>query len=160
MITIICTTGHEVLVSDYDSDLRNFSWFVNSNGYVIQGGDTVTKWTRMHRLVMARKLGRELARHELVDHINGDTLDNRRDNLRLATNSENQFNRDLPAHNTTGYKGVYANPGSKRRPWVAKITVNYKQQYLGSYHTAEAAARAYDIAARKIAGDFARGNLS
>ncbi len=106
---------------------------------------------------MNRMVGRDLGRHELVDHIDGDALNNRRDNLRLCNSSENAFNRDLPAHNTTGYKGVSRNSEGARRPYQASITLNRKKIYLGSYYTPQEAARAYEQAARRIAGDFHRG---
>lgn len=147
-----------VTVSAEDESLWCNAWFINGRGYVVGQGGSLYPFQRLHRVVMERMLGRSLRRHELVDHINGDKLDNRRENLRLATNAENQFNRDLPAHNTTGYKGVYRNPNG-RRQWTAAITVNRKKRHLGSFHTAEDAARAYDAAAQELAGVFARGNF-
>lgn len=148
-------------IDDADADLAGYTWSLHSGGYAIRHTARPHRVAvRMHRVIMARKLGRDLERWELVDHVNGDTLDNRRDNLRLATNSENQFNRDLPAHNSTGYKGVYRNTAGSRKPWQAAITVNRRKIYLGSYTTPQDAARAYDAAARQLAGQFARGNFS
>lgn len=147
-------------VDDIDADLAALTWNVNSSGYAVRNGERPRRITiRMHRVIMRRMLGRELERWELVDHINGDPLDNRRSNLRLANNSENAFNRDIPAHNTTGYKGVSRNSTAcTRRPYQASITVNRKKHYLGSYATAVEAARAYDAAARQVAGQFAKVN--
>lgn len=148
------------IVSDADADLSTETWFVNQRGYAVNNGPGRYGWQRMHRVVMARTLGRELGRWELVDHIDGDKLNNRRDNLRVCNNSENGFNRDLPAHNKTGYKGVSWNTyRDGPRPYQAAIVVNRRKRYLGSFATAEDAARAYDEAARAVAGDFARGNL-
>lgn len=145
-------------VSPDDADLESESWFVNSHGYVINNGSGSYAMQRLHRIVMARAVGRPLERWELVDHIDGDKLNNRRENLRLCNSSENSFNRDLPAHNSSGYKGVSRNTYQDGpKPWQAAITINRKKIYLGSYATAADAARAYEQAARHHAGQFARG---
>lgn len=151
--------GKAALVDEADSDLAQESWFENSRGYAVCNGSGSYPYQRMHRIIMGRVLGRDLLRHELVDHVNSNRLDNRRENLRLATNAENQFNRDKNTNNTTGFKGVYRNPGSSTRPFVAKIMVERKSRYLGSFPTAVDAARAYDQAALELAGQFARGNF-
>lgn len=153
--------GNTVLVSNIDYDFLNqFPWFVNSNGYVIRSGDYIPFMERMHRIVMSRMIGRELCRCEFVDHDNGNKLDNRRSKLRLATNSQNQFNRarNVNHRNGSGYKGVYPT-NSQVNPWMARITVNRKSLYLGSFPTPEEAARAYDEKAFEIAGIFAQINL-
>lgn len=164
MSTQITLAGGAVAMVDaVDGDLAAASWFRNANGYAICniGARPGRQTARMHRIIMRRVLGRELERWEMVDHIDGDPLNNRRGNLRLATNSQNQFNRDLPAHNRTGYKGVSLNsPSCTQRPYQAAIMVNRKKIYLGSYPTAQEAARAYDDAARRLAGEYARGNFS
>lgn len=146
-------------VSPEDDDLESESWFVNSRGYIVNNGSGTYAFQRLHRVVMARILGRPLQRWELVDHRDGDKLNNRRENLRLCNSSENGFNRDLPAHNKTGYKGVSRNSPGARRAYQASIMVNRKKIYLGSYYTAEEAARAYEQAARRLAGQFHRGQL-
>ncbi len=128
-------------------------------GTLFGAGNSHYPFQRLHRVVMSRALDRELLRHELVDHINCSRADNRRENLRLATNAQNQFNRDLPRHNTTGFKGVYRSGPRSKRPWQAAITFNYKKIHLGSFDTAEEAAVAYDNAAGQLAGEFARGNF-
>lgn len=158
-MTEIAVGAFVTYVSPADGDLEDESWFVNSRGYVVNNGSGNYAFQRLHRIVMSRMLGRALGRWELVDHIDGDKLNNRRENLRLSNNSENSFNKDLPAHNTTGYKGVYRATRGSKLPWQAAITVNRRKQHLGSFPTAEEAARAYDEAARQIAGPFARGNF-
>jgi hypothetical protein len=156
------SNGSIVQVDERDVDLlENDHWHTNDRDYVIrqQGPRHNRQRVRLHRVIMGRVLGRELMRHELVDHVNLNPLDNRRSNLRVANNSQNQFNRDLPAHNTTGYKGVYRNVPACKKPFQAAITVNYRKRYLGSFMTAVEAARAYDQAALALAGEFANGNL-
>lgn len=153
--------GYGVLVDDQDFDLNQYVWFVNSKGYVVKSGDYTPRLERMHRIILSRMLGRPLARHEFPDHIDGNTLDNRRENLRLATNAQNAFNRGRNKNhkNPGGFKGVYPTK-SARRPWMAKITVDRKQLYLGSFRTAVEAARAYDRKALEVAGVFAKGNFT
>lgn len=92
-----------------------------------------------------------------VDHVNGDGLDNRRANLRSASTAENNQNRRRPRHNTSGFKGVVLT--TRKRPWKAQIYAAGQQHHLGQFDTPEAAARAYDDAARRLHGPFARTNF-
>ena len=94
-----------------------------------------------------------------IDHINGNGLDNRKCNLRIASRSENQRNSQKRIDNTSGYKGVYLDKGARHKRWKAQICVNSKRINLGRYHFPEQAAQAYDDAARKYFGDFARTNF-
>jgi hypothetical protein len=92
-----------------------------------------------------------------VDHVNGNKVDNRRANLRLATRSQNNRNKPLQGNNTSGFRGVaYHKPSGF---WVARVFVNKRQTSLGCYRTAEEAAHAYDAAAREHYGTFARLNF-
>lgn len=158
MTTIICAAHRRIRVDDADADLAAVRWFVNSNGYAIADGASEYGLGKMHRVIMQRALGRPLGRHEMVDHIDGNRLNNRRGNLRVLSNHENGHNRvDLNANNTTGYRGVYP-ARSERNPWMAVITINRRRQYLGVYPTPEAAAAAYDRAAAQLVGHVNRGN--
>lgn len=108
----------------------------------------------LHRMIAERILGRELAEKEHVDHINGDTLDNRRCNLRVCSHKNNIRNSKLSAANKTGYKGVMVIKGA----YVAKITIDAKSINLGRFVSAIDAAIAYNQAAVKHFGEFARLN--
>jgi hypothetical protein len=93
----------------------------------------------------------------IVDHVNLDGLDNRRENLRVCTQSENLRNRRLNRRSKTGLKGVSWHCGSRK--YEANIRVNGRQTRLGYFSDPIAAARAYDDAARKYHGEFARVNF-
>jgi hypothetical protein len=111
---------------------------------------------RRKRVSMARLLMGE-PKGFLVDHWNGDTLDNQRGNLRKATNAQNQCNqRRLRINNTSGFKGVYLDKA--RGKYVAQIYQSHKRKNLGYFGTAEEAALAYDAAAVEMFGDFAAPN--
>lgn len=90
-----------------------------------------------------------------VDHIDMDGLNNSRANLRAASRSQNLANRGRPSSNTSGHKGIIRVPSGR---WKAQITVNWKRTYLGTFATAEEAARAYNVAALAAWGEFAQLN--
>lgn len=93
----------------------------------------------------------------VVDHINHDTLDNRRQNLRVCTNQENSLNKRRHKITISGFKGVF--PRNDKDKWIAFINYNGKRMYLGDYNNKEEAAKAYDEAAHKFHGVFARLNF-
>jgi len=109
------------------------------------------KLIRMHRTICSTPDGME------TDHINGDKLDNRRENLRICTRAENSRNKRKRAHNTSGYKGVYWYKQDKK--WEAQIEIEGKNIHLGYFEDLLNAARAYDAAAIKLHGSFARTNF-
>lgn len=117
------------------------------------GGRSGKKW-KMHRLILHLR-GIEIDGME-VDHINGDTLDNRFSNLRLCTSSQNGANAKLRSDNKTGYKGVRWNKNNSN--WNAYIQEDGKFKHLGCYDTAEDAALAYNRRAIELWGEYAWTN--
>jgi hypothetical protein len=102
----------------------------------------------MHRLINGTPEGRD------TDHKNCNRLDNRRDNLRVATRAQNHYNKSLGSDNTSGFKGV---SWEKRRgKWIASINIDGHRKFLGSFISAEIAYSAYCEAARLGHGEFAR----
>ena len=105
----------------------------------------------MHRTIMKSKKG------ELIDHINGNGLDNRKSNLRFCTRGQNLSNSRLKG-GTSRFKGVAFHKRDKS--WYAHIVMNCKKIHLGYFPSEEEAARAYDKAAKKYFREFARCNFS
>lgn len=104
----------------------------------------------LHRLLCNAKPG------QVVDHRNGDGLDNRRANLRLCTQSQNLGNMRLSSRNTSGFKGVYFE--RSRGLWRVDIWLNNRKRTLGRFQDRFDAARAYNVAALEQWGEFARLN--
>lgn len=114
---------------------------------------------KMHRLIMERMLGHTLDRHELIDHVNGNPLDNRRENLRLATAAQNCWNTTPRAGCKSAYKGVgFANDG-RTKCWMAYVNFDSQRFYIGKYYTEEEAAWMRDQWALALHGEFARLNF-
>lgn len=148
--------GKFVKVSPEDYEwLSKFNWFL-SHDYpatsVRLGGRYPSRY--MHRMI---KLGADIeSSTDLIDHENGDTLDNRRSNLRICTVSENLQNSRPRSGSVSTYKGVR---WIKGRQWSASICVDGKRSYLGIYDSEIEAARVYDACARFYFVDFARTNF-
>jgi hypothetical protein len=146
------------LVDDEDADLAQINW-CKSNGYA-----QASHGVLMHRIILERKIGRPLkGRREFVDHINGNRADNRRVNLRISNNSQNQANRGPSSRSSTGYKGVYLDKHAVKKnckkPYKAMIRVKGKAINIGTYATPKEAAHAYDQAATRHFGEYAQTNF-
>lgn len=134
------------IISEEDYELvSQYNWYRHTAGYAMahpKGNDRITIF--MHRLIM----GGDVA---MVDHINRNRLDNRRENLRPANPHLNAANVGVSKRNTSGYKGV--SKSGKR--WRARIMVEGKEIHLGMYDTPEEAAEAYNEAALEYLGEYA-----
>ncbi len=141
-------------VDEADAVVLSQRWCVDGRGYATCNGplddEGKKKMPKLHRII-ARRMGFDPAAS--IDHANGHKLDNRRANLRTATCAQNTWNRGLRRDNVSGFKGV----SWYRRDslWEAFITSGGEREFLGRFDSAEAAARAYDDAARKMHGEFA-----
>ena len=156
MKKIPLTHGQYALVDDEDFEsLSQFKWYA-----------CWYKQTRQFRAVRSRRVngkGQIILMHRqisgfpdcYVDHVNGNSLDNRRSNLRPCTAAQNQCNRTRAANNLSGFKGV----DRFQDKWRAKIALNAKTYHLGLYSSPIEAACAYDGAARVLHGRFARTNF-
>lgn len=145
MKEIPLTKGKVTLVDDAD-----YAWLLQQR-WRFRSGYARSDKTSMHRLIMNAPRDME------VDHINGDTLDNRRKNLRLATVKQNRMNRSKHKITSSQYKGVSWEKRSSK--WRARIKLNRKFIYLGIFASEIDAANAYDKAAHIYHGEFARANF-
>lgn len=146
MAEIQLTQGKVAIVDSEDSvELSKYKWYFASAGYACRRKDGVIVY--MHREITGALRG------EVVDHINHDTLDNRRSNLRRCTQSQNMANARIVKPTSSGYKGVGWFPRDQK--WRARICVNGKGCHLGLFDSAEDAARMYNFWARDIFGEHA-----
>ena len=154
MKTIPLNNGYEAVVDDDDYEyLSQFKWRAK-----VKPKDGVPYAVRscgrhvlyMHREVMSFP-------DRLVDHRNGNTLDNRRENLRSCNAEESARNRGVRKDSTTGFKGVSPATGDKKG-YRARVYHLGKRYELGVFKTPEDAALAYNRAASRLFGEFARLN--
>ena len=153
------TRGKVALVDDADYDLVNsYKWFAYKsyrNTYyacrsvTLNGKKTIVS---MHGFLMNTPKGME------TDHKDADGLNNQRNNIRVCTHAENQHNQCVQARNKSSlFKGVSWMKRQKR--WRARIKIDKKFIYLGSFTDEIDAAQAYDDAANALFGDYAKPNI-
>lgn len=155
MKTIPLTQGQVAIVDDEDYErVARFTWCLHrsGNGKLYAGRITRVRGRRrkvkLHRYLLRCRPG------QLGDHRNGDGLDNRRRNLRRATHAQN--NQNKKGWSAFGLKGVSRWPNGR---WRARIGYHGRQRWLGMFDDRTEAAKAYDRAARKMFGEFARLNF-
>lgn len=137
-----------VLYDECDHELvMSFDWRISSDGYVV--AYKKRKPYFMHRLIMKTPDGL------ITDHKNRIKHDNRRENLRICTPSENQANKD--AYGGRKYRGVSFDKVSRK--FKATIVANGRTIYLGVFSLEDDAARAYDSAAKYYFGEFSNPNI-
>lgn len=146
MAHLILTKGMKTVVDDESfSEISKSKWSASWSGRVWYAKNNKGY---LHRLIANAPAGL------CVDHINGDTLDNRRKNLRICSHQQNTFNG--PSRKpSSGFKGV----SRFKNKWWARLTVNGKTINKGSFDSVIDAARAYDDLARRFHGEFARTNF-
>jgi len=149
-------------VLHYDEATGVFTWRVGRGG--VRAG-SVAGSLHWSGYVLISIYGRQYAAHRLawlyahgelppdhLDHINHNKSENQLSNLRPATRAQNQKNRLVNSNNTSGFRGVVWHKMSER--WLARAMLNGKRPHLGLFHTAEAAADAYERFAREHHGEF------
>ena len=148
------TQGYEAIIDAADVALvGGFNWHANAQSHTVyavrfeqRGGKRAM--VRLHRAILGAPVGMN------GDHVDGDGLNNRRSNLRLATKTENNRNARRSVRNTSGFKGVSWD--KPRRKWRADIKVSGRSKHVGYFDTPKAAHAAYCEAATRLHGEFAR----
>jgi hypothetical protein len=155
MKEIPLTQGKTAIIDDEDLPLIDgYKWYAVNNGTHWYAATKVRGLPRNKRLLLMHWL---ITGKKRIDHIDRDGLNNQKNNLRPFSRAGlNRANSKLNSDNASGYRGVYLVKDTKRtKPWSV-----YCNGYIGKYKTAEEAAQAYDIAARKRFGEFATLNFS
>jgi hypothetical protein len=162
MNVIPLTNGGEVIIDESDYEfLSQFRWYKSLMGYACTPKARSIRPTKpklnsilMHRILLNAERG------QVIDHINGNPLDNRRENLRVCTTKQNVRNRkksESGREKTSSiYKGVSLRKADLK--WCAFIHENRKSIYLGAFSSEQEAAAAYNQAAIRYFGEFAQLN--
>lgn len=146
----ITTKGERFYFDKEDYDLINkYSWSKTEAGYIMAWDGNKQQFIYLHRLVTGLIDDKEY----VVDHMNHNTVDNQKENLRICTHRENIINSKLSKNNKTGVVGISYRPDFSK--WIARIMVNYKTLHLGSFEDFDDAVRARQAAEKKYFGEFA-----
>lgn len=145
----------KVSIADYDK-VKHIKWYASRvrnkwyASYKTQAGNGGATYISMHRLIMGMPDGE-------VDHINGDTLDNRRNNLRIVTHQQNLYNQTPQTGRTSKYKGVYRDEDD--RFWVVQIKQGGRMRCVRGIEDEDIAGFIYDLMALDRFKEFARFNF-
>jgi hypothetical protein len=159
MKRIKLTRGKHTIVDDDDFErLSKHKW------QAVKGGKKLISWRACRSETVNGKKKHIPMSNEImppqkgfvVDHKNNDSLDNRKENLRFATLSQNQHNKRKQTGNHR-FKGIYFN--KRYKIYSASINFNYKARHIGYYKTDVEAAKAYDVVAKELFGEFANLNF-
>ena len=153
MKKIQLTQNKFTIVDDEDyGELNKRNWYANLNRsvktyYAVRKDYQLNKKNiHMHRVIM------NCPKDKFIDHINGNTLDNRKENLRICTGTQNQGNMKIHKDNASGIKGITWD--KSRKKWKAQISINNKSKHLGLFSDKLKAKAAYTKAAKQYFGEF------
>jgi hypothetical protein len=164
MKDVIVQNGNIMLVSKCDINLiMNFKWYLGSSGYPCTYGtyDGSIKFgncpVSLHQLIFGK-----LEKGYVIDHINRNKLDNRRDNLRVCTSLQNSYNKSRPKNSKNKYKGVkkiIPKNNKNNSKYIATITKDGVRHEIRNIQTEEEAAKIYDMMAEELFGQYAGLNF-
>lgn len=151
-----------VAIIDQDSPAMEYKvkWRMDHYGYVVWNTSKTVNRIKKHISIKMHSIVLPPRRELVIDHINGNKLDNRRSNLRYATREENSFNSGASKNNKSGAKGVRRLKKFSNKPFTAQIKYKGRCMWLGSFATLEEASDAYQAAADKYFGEFKRAALA
>lgn len=157
-MTLKTKNGTEFIIDDEDFvKVDQYTWHINTppsskTSYVMANISKKVK-IKLHRFLL------NVTNSKIqIDHINGNGLDNRKENLRLVTNAQNSRNKSkyITTNSTSKYKGVFF--CKQRNKWVAQICLDYKKIFIGRFKTEIEAAKAYNEKALTLFGQYAKLN--
>jgi hypothetical protein len=129
-------------------NLRQYKWMINYHGYAVGRVNGIMK--QMHRVIL------NAPKDMIIDHINRNTLDNRKNNLRICNKSQNAMNSKIPSDNTSGAKGVYWN--KRYSKWEVRICLKGHNKFLGYFEDKQDAIEARRKAELKYFGEYSALN--
>lgn len=143
---------------DYEK-IKDYNWNYDNNGYLstIITEKGKKKKITLHRLVMGEIPKKMIVDHKIHPHGRKNKKDNRKKNLEIKTNSQNMMNVEYYKNNTSGYMGV--TKSNRCSTWIARIQVDGKRKYLGSYKTKKEAIKARKEAEIKYFGEYANNRI-
>ena len=145
--------GYATIDKDDKEKADMYNWYLGSDGYVHTKQYKKGRTKSLHTYLMPSD-----GKNVQIDHINRDKLDNRRENLRYCTQSDNLKNKGVYRNNRTGFTGV-ARSSRLVNPYTVQISNDNEQIYLGVYSNKYEAALVYDCAALQLHGEFAKTNI-
>jgi hypothetical protein len=164
----VTDNGYEYMIDEEDAEkISKYHWFGYQSYKKLANGEvkrerkyiaarlykdrkTPLKHIALHRVIMDAPEGLQ------IDHVDGNGLNNKKSNLRICNQSQNLANGKRYRNNKSGYRGVTWHKKTKK--WQAEITINHKRVALGYFHSPVEAGIAYNEAAKKSFGEFARLN--
>lgn len=146
--------GVEWVASCWNSRCAGKEAFTSACKLGYKSGGIYGRLFKAHRVIWAIVYGQWPSK--FIDHIDGNPSNNRIENIREATRSENGMNRPAQANNTSGFKGIHWIKSMER--WVARARVNKKSYYFGHFKTKEEAVEAYRSSIREVHKQFARAS--
>lgn len=148
--------GNIMLISNYDlENVLKFKWYLTRAGYPgtygsIDGDIKFSRPVPLHQM-----LHPDVPYGYVVDHINRDRLDNRRENLRICTSIQNSYNKSKPKNSARRYKGVVKN----KKSYTATVTKDGVKREIKNIQTEDQAAKVYDMMAEELFGEYAAKNF-
>ena len=154
MPEIPLTQDQVTIVDDIDYDfLMQFKWYANKIGHGYYAVRNIRQNGRGTSELMHRAIAERMdILADQIDHRDQDQLNNRRENLRPATMSENQHNQGFRQNNTSGYLGVHWD--SSKSKWQARVQHQGKRRHLGYFEDPAEASEVYKAKKRELAGEF------
>lgn len=157
MKEIPLSKGMVALVDDCDYDrVAQYKWYASHSGRGLFYARRDVRTNGVKRRILMHRFIMDCPESSEVDHRDGNTLDNRRHNLRTCTDQQNKIAHRRPKRGTVSkYRGVHWLAGA----WCAQIQVNKVRRHIGRFSLEDDAARAYDAVAKEMAGEFCQLNF-